>query len=789
MLVTEKSSNTNFTRGDKASVSVRLRSNKTKTDNPGVKKRNRHSGDFSFFKHSNNKESNNEKANNNQNNGENDHDTTDGNKKENGDWAYITFENGVPTVQDIQTNVGPIGTKEPVGVIVNANGAPGGGLVHQPVPRPVKMISHQMPPSVVGQQNWQSQQNKRISGDFSMFAPPSHHPQQLAAVQARQATPPGAMGMRNGHAHPQMNQSPNKRSPVKKSSPPGTNVTKVMVQQPPRPNVIYRRKGEQNQNGGVAMHGGVAKRVSGEFDYGRHNLNRRSSSDYGLMIRENSQISEGPAHQQNKAPPSAPPPAVVRVQCNYNNIVNKGQRPKSMAFPGSSPDVVRGAVTPSPSNGPSKEGVASQQQQLPRPMGLGRRAVTQINIKKNGTYGSAMCKSQENLVKAKLDDEDLDGAGPELDPADADKMTALKKGLLWQQRDKLFSQWKERYFILTTDYLQCFKKGTSRITDGLMGEFIFKIKLCDVEEVELLDRRGYLVISVTLTSRGEGKIYLRKTEGIRDWFNSLKECVRDSKKRRTDRVNNGFWSNKQLTDSSSIEKWLMARKKIGLQYAYSNGEENSGNKKNGENENDLAKGARSEITLDELDDLYRSEEAEKEAELASKRLMMASHSNLVTSIKVNSATPPPVVRMRSRDDMRFNNNKSSKKINRLSLMSDIGLPDFGGQDLGIDLEKGIFVRKGKKSDNDSNDSGNNSMNTNGSVGSSNSSHSNPRDQNPREERLETHLEAEQSDEETDDKFIDEDFKGGSRRISASASDRAGSGGKRRSHMGLQITHV
>ena len=52
--------------------------------------------------------------------------------------------------------------------------------------------------------------------------------------------------------------------------------------------------------------------------------------------------------------------------------------------------------------------------------------------------------------------------------------------------------------------------------------FFFQIKLCDVEDVELLDRRGYLVISVTLSSRGEGKIYLRKTEGIRDWFNSLK---------------------------------------------------------------------------------------------------------------------------------------------------------------------------------------------------------------------------------------------------------------------------
>ena len=49
----------------------------------------------------------------------------------------------------------------------------------------------------------------------------------------------------------------------------------------------------------------------------------------------------------------------------------------------------------------------------------------------------------------------------------------------------------------------------------------FQIKLVEVEEVELLDRRGYLVISITLSTRGEGKIYLRKTEGIRDWFNSL----------------------------------------------------------------------------------------------------------------------------------------------------------------------------------------------------------------------------------------------------------------------------
>ena len=59
------------------------------------------------------------------------------------------------------------------------------------------------------------------------------------------------------------------------------------------------------------------------------------------------------------------------------------------------------------------------------------------------------------------------------------------------------------------------------MSTNLLFLSIFQIKLVEVEEVELLDRRGYLVISITLSTRGEGKIYLRKTEGIRDWFNSL----------------------------------------------------------------------------------------------------------------------------------------------------------------------------------------------------------------------------------------------------------------------------
>ena len=96
--------------------------------------------------------------------------------------------------------------------------------------------------------------------------------------------------------------------------------------------------------------------------------------------------------------------------------------------------------------------------------------------------------------------------------------STLKKGILWHQRDKLFSRWKERFFLLTRDYLQCFKKGTSRMTE--MGAFMFKIKLSDVEMVDLVDKRGYLTISL-LVNR-EGKMLLRKPEGIREWFDMIK---------------------------------------------------------------------------------------------------------------------------------------------------------------------------------------------------------------------------------------------------------------------------
>ena len=75
---------------------------------------------------------------------------------------------------------------------------------------------------------------------------------------------------------------------------------------------------------------------------------------------------------------------------------------------------------------------------------------------------------------------------------------ALLRGVLWQQREKRFSRWKERFFILTSDYLQCFRKGSSKISE--MGAFIYRVRLCEVSYYTTLLRlhRGPTETLITL---------------------------------------------------------------------------------------------------------------------------------------------------------------------------------------------------------------------------------------------------------------------------------------------------
>ncbi|XP_023210851.1 uncharacterized protein LOC111613740 [Centruroides sculpturatus] len=109
------------------------------------------------------------------------------------------------------------------------------------------------------------------------------------------------------------------------------------------------------------------------------------------------------------------------------------------------------------------------------------------------------------------------------------EVATLKKGLLWQQWDRFFSRWKERFFILTRDYLACFKKG-SKIGISEMGSFLYKVNLVDVEGLQWVDKKRDGVIALKVGQ--EGQLLLWRTKGLDDWMFALREAVNRSKGRR-----------------------------------------------------------------------------------------------------------------------------------------------------------------------------------------------------------------------------------------------------------------
>ena len=61
-------------------------------------------------------------------------------------------------------------------------------------------------------------------------------------------------------------------------------------------------------------------------------------------------------------------------------------------------------------------------------------------------------------------------------------------------------------------------KDWSSYIDGDVS--FLQLRMSEIDDVELLDKRGYLTICVSLVK--DGKVYLRKTEGIREWFRTIR---------------------------------------------------------------------------------------------------------------------------------------------------------------------------------------------------------------------------------------------------------------------------
>ena len=450
-------SNKPFLRGEKSSVSVRVRNKKQEALNAGqnpCKKRNRHSGDFSFFNHkltaspteAKEKATANESA---------DEKSSDGG----GDWAYITFPNGVPTVQDIKTN-GPVpngitGQAHPVKVVTRD--VPGVQLPlslqgppmtasQQPaslygIPSGSPIQSQRFPPKVstptgnptldqinasFRQQQLMAAKGKRMSADLSQFTR-ALVPNGIRRDQSPFGTrPKGGQGIggdgsivvmrnkanrqpfHNGVRHSRIVEEQltgvhlrNPQHPSPRGSP-APYVTKVNVFQPPqqqqRPNMLFRRKSEQPNS--IALMSGAAKRCSGEFDFMKNG--NRKSGDISKLI-------DGSISQPGT--PSGGPGDLHSLQQQFSSMIYQEEgAPVRVQVRSTDSPSRQDNNTGSSASTPSRRGSDQKSPESPavvlrqpRQTGLGRRAVTQIQIQqKKNSYVSAVCKSQENLAKVRI---------------------------------------------------------------------------------------------------------------------------------------------------------------------------------------------------------------------------------------------------------------------------------------------------------------------------------------------------------------------------------------------------
>ncbi|RZC42881.1 PH domain containing protein, partial [Asbolus verrucosus] len=143
----------------------------------------------------------------------------------------------------------------------------------------------------------------------------------------------------------------------------------------------------------------------------------------------------------------------------------------------------------------------------------------------------------------------------------------IKRGLLWQQRKKLFSRWKERYFILTRDYLYCFQRASGADKISEMGQFLFKVKLVDIERVEWENKKTYSIVALVMGR--DGKIYLRTPDGLEDWFELIEECTMMSKERRRAlRHSHDGRPKDNNNTTASLGEWLAAHHKLRKKFVF-----------------------------------------------------------------------------------------------------------------------------------------------------------------------------------------------------------------------------
>ena len=152
--------------------------------------------------------------------------------------------------------------------------------------------------------------------------------------------------------------------------------------------------------------------------------------------------------------------------------------------------------------------------------------------------------------------------------------------IMWVQREKVFSRWKERVVVITEDYLQCFKKGSAKLSH--VGCFLFQVEFSSIyrkqtkliklqvalkaiRSVTLVDRHGYLTVVMEIEK--EDNLIVRRPENVREWYNTMHMRVKESKTR-VMQTTEQFWTKKTVISSENMKPWQVARERIDARYQY-----------------------------------------------------------------------------------------------------------------------------------------------------------------------------------------------------------------------------
>ena len=217
------------------------------------------------------------------------------------------------------------------------------------------------------QHHHQQLRDFRKSGDFSLFNDPAHNYSETEDVNARRrpharshSQQPIKPGNNNLVSVTEQSKMHHQACAAPSTSPQQTQYCHVTPGRPGGQAVRSATKKEDNN---------VTKRCSGEFEFKR--INRRSGADFH-------QLQQVLAHELDKAEEQSFVERMISREL-LGDSGSEGSEESGIFSTGSSHE------------SPRKES---------RKPGLGRRAITQVNMReKKNSYNHALAKSQENLVK------------------------------------------------------------------------------------------------------------------------------------------------------------------------------------------------------------------------------------------------------------------------------------------------------------------------------------------------------------------------------------------------------